>query len=353
MKMKASAITAAALLALAAQSASATEAVGYNTLTVPTNSDVLVSVPFNQNAVGSFTVSSVTANGVTVADTLTANAYTNGYYVRFTTGGGAGLWSTISTNGTGGFTLADTNALTGVTAGNTFKVYPHQTLAKVFPDGLIDIAMEASIKHPTLPSIQTYKTQVLVYDGAATAWNKTPPLKYYFYNGAWRKVGSALTASFDNSVLRPGAYFAIRNQNSSNELTYISNGDVPQDTLAMTLVSGTADDVLTTTGRPIPVTLAELGLGGTSAFVNSVKHPALPSIQTYGDRLLVFNNTGSIVNRTPSATYYYYNGAWRKVGQALTASFNTAVINPSEGFIIRKGNALGSGVHVWANSASY
>jgi len=61
--------------------------VGYNTITVPANSDVLVSVPFNQDAVGTFTVDTVTANGVTVTNGLTANAYTNGYYVRFTSGG--------------------------------------------------------------------------------------------------------------------------------------------------------------------------------------------------------------------------------------------------------------------------
>jgi len=133
MKMKVSAITTAAmLLALTVQSVSAAEAVGYNVVTVPANSDVLVSVPFNNNVDATFTVNTVTVTGMTVNEALSADTYDSSYYIRVINGAGEGLWSTITANGSGGLTLTDD--LSGYVAnGDSFRVYEHQTLATVFP----------------------------------------------------------------------------------------------------------------------------------------------------------------------------------------------------------------------------
>lgn len=356
MKTKAMGVTAMLLLSLVTSWAGAAgvaeNVVGYNRIDVPVNSDVLVCVPFNRPSQGTYTVSSVTGTGVQVSEVMASGAYATLYYVRFTSGNASGRWSTITGNTANELVFEDTGFLSNVSANDTFEIYPHNTLESVFPSEMEGKMMEASIKHPTAPVIQTYKTQVRVFDGATTGINKATPITYYYYNNAWRKVGSSLTANYNNAVLRPGVYFIIRNQNSGNSLVFISSGNVPFETHAVELLSGTTDDVLASTGRPVAMKLSELNLGGTAAFADSIKHPTAPVIQTYGDKLLVFNNTGSTMNRAATTTYYYYNGAWRKVGASLTASFNNDMINPSEGFIIRK-STQGSGEHVWTSSVTY
>jgi uncharacterized protein (TIGR02597 family) len=340
MKMKASAITAAALLALTAQAAHAAEAVGYNTLTVPANSDVLVSVPFNQNAEGSFTVSSVTADGVTVTNGLTANAYTNGYYVRFTTGGGEGLWSTISANGTGGFTLANTNALTGVLAGDTFKVYPHQTLASVFPDGMESVSFKKSA------SALSHSTEILFPNTGSVGINKGPAATYYYYNSAWRKAGSSASLNFNSTAVSPQEYFILRNR-STSELTYVASGDVETLTTGRYISTETTkNDIAAVSGRPVAMTLAELGLAGTPAFVTS------PSTLSHKDELLVFNNSAAGLNKGPAATYFYYNGAWRKSGASASLSFDNELVDAGAALIIRKAAGT-AGTAEWNQSSPF
>jgi uncharacterized protein (TIGR02597 family) len=300
MKMKASAITAAMLLALTAQTVSAADAVGYNVVTVPTNSDVLVSVPFNQQAVGSFTVVSVTGSGVTVADTLTANAYTNGYYVRFTTGGGEGLWSTISANGTGGFTLSDTAVLSYVTAGNEFRVYKHHTLASMFPKGMYGISY-------------TNGTKVLVYENnrAVMGQNKTAAkTATYSATGGGRWTGSGVTT---NTIIAPETQFIIRNV-SATTLTLINQGIVP-DYSVSTLIAANGDLVIGS-GYPVPVLLKNSGLGG----VNNRK-------------VLFFDNSATGQNKSALKTATYSTtGGGRWTGSGVTTN---ELINPSAAVTFR------------------
>lgn len=339
MKIKASAITAAALLALAAQSASAVSAVGYNAVTVPTNSDVLVSVPFTKDASGSFAVSSVTASGVTVTDILTANAYTNGY-VRFTSGGGAGLWSTISANGTGGFTLANTNALTGVQAGDSFKVYPHQTLASVFPARMEGVSFKKSA------SAAVHSTEILFPNTSSVGINKSPSATYYFYNNAWRKAGSASSLNFDNTVVSPQEYFILRNR-GTNTLTYVASGNVEPVAAGRYVATQTAkDDVAAVSGRPMAMTLASLKLGGTSAFVTST------SAAVHKDELLMFSNSAAGQNKAPTATYYYYNNAWRKAGASSSVSYDNEPVPAGAALIIRKASGT-AGAAAWNQSSPF
>lgn len=300
MKMKASAITAAVLLALTAQTVSAADAVGYNTITVPANSDVLVTVPFNQNVEGSFTVSSVTAGGVTVTNALTANAYTNGYYVRFTTGGGEGLWSTISANGTGGFTLSDTAVLSYVTAGNEFRVYKHQTLASVFPKGMYGISY-------------TNGTKVLVYENnrAAMEQNKTAAkTATYSTSGGGRWTGTGISS---NTILAPETQFVVRNV-SAAPLTLVTQGHVPDYSVSMLIAAN--GDLVVGSGYPVPVVLKDAGFGG----VNSRK-------------VLFFSNSEAGQNKSAFKTATYStSGGGRWTGTGVTGS---ELITPSQAITFR------------------
>ncbi|MFA7368100.1 MAG: TIGR02597 family protein [Kiritimatiellales bacterium] len=282
MKMKASAITAAALLALTAQTVSAAEAVGYNVVTVPANSDVLVSVPFNQNTEGSFTVSSVTADGVTVTNGLTANAYTNGYYVRFTSGGGEGLWSTISANGTGGFTMANTNVLTYVSNGDAFRVYKHHTVGSVFPSGMYGVSY-------------TNGVAISVFNNTATGIYKSPSatVTYSVPLKRWSNL---------NQVINPDSMFLIRN-GSAVTLTWVNNGDVPDYNVALLVPAGVAKDTLIGSGFPVDTT------------VEAVSAAAGRSVSTY-------NNAATGIYKSPTATVTYSAPLhrWSNLGQAVASS---------------------------------
>jgi len=282
MKMKASAITAAMLLALTAHTVSAAEAVGYNTVTVPANSDVLVSVPFNQNAEGNFTVSSVVSGGVTVTNVLTANAYTNNYYVRFTTGGGEGLWSTISANGTGGFTLADTNVLTYVSAGNAFRVYKHHTVGSVFPSGMYGVSY-------------TNGVAISIFNNTATGINKSPSttVTYSVPLKRWNNL---------NQVINPDSMILIRN-GSATTLTWVNNGNVPDYNVALLVPAGVAKDTLIGSGFPVDTTVA------------AISSAAGRSVSTY-------NNVATGQNKSPVTTVTYSAPLqrWNNLNQAVASS---------------------------------
>jgi uncharacterized protein (TIGR02597 family) len=301
MKIKASAITAAALLALAAQSASAAEAVGYNVVTVPANSDVLVSVPFNNNVEATYTVDSVAGTGITVNEALSAGTYDSSYYVRFIDGSGEGLWSTITVNGSGGLTLADD--FSGYVAnGDTFRVYEHHTIGSIFPDTMYGVSFTNSTQ------IQTYDAtgagQFKLASGSAS-YVAVPPLFQY----AW--TGSANA----DTVLAPGSMFLVRN-GAGEELTIPVFGDVPDHSSAVVVATG-ARDLNIGTGFPVAMTIDDLGIGADSR------------------QLQVYDNSASGQFKLAAGTASYvavpplFQYAW-------TGSANgSTVISGSEAFLVR------------------
>lgn len=290
MKNKASAITAAAmLLALAAQTVSAAEAVGYNVVTVPANSDVLVSVPFNNNVEASFTVDSVTGTGITVNEALSADTYDSSYYIRVIDGAGEGLWSTITANGSGGLTIADD--LSGYVAnGDTFRVYAHHTLATVFPSGMYGVSY-------------TNLTQVLIYENnlAAMSQNKaaSKTAVYVAASGNWFGAGVN-----NNSVLAPETQFIVRNT-SGSELTLLNSGDVPDYNASMLIAAG--GDVVVGSGYPVDVSLNGSGLEGAFR------------------QVLFFDNAQVSQNKAASKTAVYNAGSWFGTGASESIGASEAV----------------------------
>jgi uncharacterized protein (TIGR02597 family) len=323
---------------------------GTSALDVPANTDAIVSVGFDQQPAFTGAVSSVAGPQVTVSGTpFTGSNFANLYYVRFTSGAKAGFWSTVSSNTDNTLTLADAAAVSGVIAGDSFVLQPHQTLITVFPDNLEGASFIKS------PSSFTHSTEVLTMNTTTTGINKSPASTYFYLtvNGsnAWRKVGSPPATDFNNTVLPPDTYYILRNK-ATNSLQYVTLGVVETDTLARTLSTlASANDVYAVSGRPVPMTLAQLGLGGTPAFVSS------PSSINRKDTLLTFNNAASGQNKSPSATYYYINAAgnvgWRKVGDSPTTSYdNSPVIDAGGGFIIRKATGTPSD-NTWTENAPY
>lgn len=296
MKMKASAITAAALLALAAQAANAAEAVGYNTVTVPASSDVLVAAPFSRNAEASFTVASVTASGITVNEALSANTYSSSYYVRFSSGSGDGLWSTISANGDGGLEFANTNVLAYVSVGDALTVYKHHTISSLFPAGMKDNTWNSS-------------TKILLPANDSSGINKGYTVVSYNSEEAKWKGGRT---DYSNQSIVPGQSFIIRNE-STTGLTWVAYGDVPSK-VARILPTGDYD--VAVAASVTPVSISELGLEGEGAIL-------LPANDSTG-----YNKGATVV------TYNSGEGKW-KVGRT---DYSNTEIPAGEGFIVRRGS---------------
>lgn len=249
MKNHVTAIAAAALLALAVQSASAGNVVGYNKIVVPANTDVRLSVPFTQTIQGTYTVAGKTGSSVTTSEALSASTYAaNAYYVRFVSGNASGLWATISANGANSLTLADANVANLVNNGDTFRVYAHATLGTLFPKGMYGKSY-------------TSGTVVNIYANniAAMAQNKaSAKTASYTTTGGGRWVGAGVSNA---TVLVPETQFILRN-GSAQQLTMMTFGIVPDYTVSMLIAPG--GDLFVGMGYPMAVVLKNSGLGGTN-----------------------------------------------------------------------------------------
>ena len=340
-------VVAVALLATAVPMFGQVQSVtGYNKVTVPAQSDVIVSVPFTQKPEGTFTVAigGVAASTLTVDEDI-ATAYDGAYYVRFTSGDAKGLWSTIKSSNTTAESveLEDASMLTGgkVAEGDTFKIIKHQTLSSVFPDKLAGLSFVAS----TGSGFGLKRETLVLMWGESEGTNKAPSSTFYYHeSGDWRTfVGN----NADGTVIAPDSILVIRNT-SDKKLTYIPQGSVNTGADAQTVKTRTVkNDVLTTTDRPVPVKLKDLGLGGSDAWTAGTGTGF--GLQR-GDLLLTWDNSATGINKSPINTFYYHDsGEWRTFsGQ----NADDVEIGPSTGMIIRKQAGTVS-TDVWKAEATF
>jgi uncharacterized protein (TIGR02597 family) len=316
---------------VSAQAQVTTDPVGFVKTTVLGNSDGLVSVPFSRAPSFMGLVQGVAADTITVAGApFNGNDLSEAYYVRILTGAKRGVWTTILSNGDNTLTVEDAGALNGVAQGDRFGVYPHQTLDSIFPASLAGIAYQVTT------SPLSRKTEVLAMDLAGQGINRSPLSSYYYYNGAWRLVGGSAAEDQGGTVLYPETPMMVRNKNNAQNLSCLTLGHVVMSAVGRGLPTlSIQNDLFGATGRPVTMTLNELQLGGTPAFVSTT------STLSRKDQLLVFDNAEAGQNKSPVATYYYLNAAgnvgWRLVGGSATADVgDDPVLELGSGFIIRK-----------------
>lgn len=297
--------------------------VGYNTFTVPTNSDAVLAVGFNDESAGSGAATGVAGSVITDSGASFGDFTATPHYVRFTSGARSGEFSTITANTATTITVEDA---TGVVISDTFEVFPHKTLGSVFPD----IYEGTSFIESTLPFGAGILTQVLLPDSTVGS-NRSFPDTFFFFGGEWRKFGAG--GNFDNQILAPGSTFILRNTDASTTLTFYASGVVNFGSIAVNLVKdGSVDnDIYISTGRPTPLTLGELGISGTPAFETST----LPFGAGIRDQILIYNNSATGQNKAPADTYFFFSGEWRKFGEAGDFT-DVPVIPAGEGFVIRR-----------------
>lgn len=310
------------------------------------NSDTFVSIPFVRPYSSAGLVSSVSANvvDVTGAPAWAPNQWvygpgtqTNTYFLFFASGAKEGRYFTITGNTGNSVTLdLEGDTLSSVAILDRVTVIPYWTLGSVFPGG------EGIFSSPT-PGSRT--TEILIPDFSGAGINRSTARTYYFWNSAWRQVGSGAAVKNDD-VLLPDGFFIVRH-NSSASTTLTTHGSLVAERWRLPLnirASGKQDNIVALP-RPVSVSLNDSGLIESGAFATS------PSPGNRVDELLVFNNALAQKNKSAAGTYYHWNGGWRKVGSGSSDVGADLVFTPGMGVLIRKG--AGPGLPLWVNAPNY
>ena len=333
-----------------AQTTVATDPVGFTTTQCLANSDTFVSVPFTRPPEFTGAVQSVSGNTLTFAGSpWAANqfVYASGsqpktYFALIGSGPKEGSYYTLTSNTANTLTLdLEGEDISSVQAGTQILVVPYATLASVFP------ASDANVSFVPSSNQFNRQTQILIPNYNGTGTNLSTSTTYYFLNGAWRKFGRPATESYNDDPFVNNGYFMVRNGATATSLATPGSVLMKKTTVPLLTRTNTQQDNFVSVIRPVDVKLNDLGLISSGAFAAS------PNSFNRVDQLFVFDNSAAGINKSASATYYYFNGAWRKFGQATTIDAGSDVIPAGSGFIIRKGATATGATVFWQNAPTY
>lgn len=312
-----------------------TAPVGFIKLTTPASSDAFISTSFTRPSVYSGSLTGLSGAVLTASGSpaWSANSLVQSlpgqpetYYVRFDSGNAAGRFYTVVANATQTVTVDWNGETPAAAVADKFSIIPYWTLGTLYP------AAEAGTAFTASSSESAHGTELIFPDLASVGINLPASATFYFLGGAWRKTGQASSTSFDSTVVAPDSYVIQRNQGTATKVSVY--GRVPRSVISTVLNAngGTAkQDNAVALAFPGTVTLDASNLVGSGAFRTS------PSAILHTDELYVFDYAATGIKKAAASVYYHYNGAWRKVGAAITGNFGpTAVFAPGTGVIVRK-----------------
>jgi uncharacterized protein (TIGR02597 family) len=353
----------AALLLIAALPAVAqsvtSDPIGFNKVSCLSNSDTIVGVPLRKEGSQSTKLAAdpvVAGDSATLAVTATLGAgqFTK-HYAKFVGGAKDGHWYDITANDTNSITIGlNGDTLTGAVAADPLVIAEHWTLGTLF-DPAIATTDPTTTGHAIVASLGTLafqrRTEILLPDLAGTGVNRAAASKYYIVSGEWRLSGDPTNANKNELILNPDSYFIIRHPATvTANTTFRSLGEVETKNWTIALASLTTgqQDTYISLLRPVPVTLSELNLWQSGAFVASAGTLAFQR----RDVLLVFDNATAAQNKSASATYYHNGTNWLKVNDGTTVHDST-VIPAGFGFIVRKYMTATGATSFWKNIPYY
>jgi uncharacterized protein (TIGR02597 family) len=348
------ATTALAASALQAQTTSTTDPVGFMTIALPVGSDTIVAAPLTKPPVFQGGVTTLSNFTVTFSPSPGFGSFTTlPHYVQASTGSQAGIIFDVATNDSNSITLVNNGITpTGLSNGVSVKVIPYWTLSQLFP--ITDQTVSFTPSGSTVPS---RRTQILTPNVVGTGINRSPSSTYFFATNTdatnpafsyWRSTATGTNNVNDTPIL-PDSYFTVRNTtNSATNLSVTIAGNVNTGAMAVQLdsIGTTANDNYVSLGRPTDITLNNLGLIASGAFLQS----ASATVPARRDQLFVISNSIIGFNKSPSVTYYYVtNAGWRSTA-AGTNDVGNDVISSAIGYIIRKASNNPAGTQLWTNT---
>jgi uncharacterized protein (TIGR02597 family) len=310
-------------------------AIGFNKVDLKGASDSLVSLPFQEKPTFTGKPSSApTEAGEDIVVTVTGSnwgALGGSNYVRITSGMKDGYFYEISENTATTLKLeghGDDLSTFGVS--DTFSIIPHSTLDSTFPSGNTAI-------HPSTNPISVNGSEVFILDNVTMALNKPAAESYFYYNGGWRKRGVAFTLDFGSFVLKPGTHFIVRHKSGAADTIICVDGRVPASSHVIQIdadVNG--NDNFISIDRPVDVLLNDFSsnLVASGAFTASTN-----PISVNGDEIFIYDNSQVLQNKPASASYFYYNSAWRLRGGSFTVDVGADpahALKPGEAVVLRK-----------------
>lgn len=343
-----------------AAAALTSDPVGSLRLRLLAGSDTVVSLPLLPSPLSESAVDSVYGpdSQVSLVNSL-PGLPAGGAYLLMMTGaleGGvlpvsSGGSATVTVNsGPFDLTTVKTEQADGAGQGDVASLVPYWTLDTLFPAGG---------KLNVTTSLQSIQSQVLMYNSGVAGINLSPSAKYFYYAGdgsysaGWYNAANMSPAG--STQIPPNQYFIVRQPVGSADTEVLVTGAVQLASARVplaTLAANQKQDNLVALPIPLPVTL------GTSQLTESGAFTPTTSLGLVKDELLVFNNQQVGQNKSASAVYFYFAGnasyaaGWYRYGD-MSAVVPSVILNPGEGFVIRKAATASAQNFPWTLLPSY
>lgn len=330
--------------------------IGFNRITCPAKSDTLVSVPFMKHPVKASDSLASAPNLSTTGQAIlslassgnwTTNEFKGKSYVRFTSGAKAGHWYDILANTNSTLTI-DLNGETGsaLASGDALMVIEYWTLNTLFPPG------NQTTIHVSSGNLgYQQKTKILFPNITDTGINLPAEGVYFLTSSGWKQTVKEFPSSGDK-ILPPGLPFIIRHPAGVDPTFFEPQGRVLRttDTVLLAQAQSARQDNTVAVCRPVDVPLSNSGLDEV-AFASSASH----ELGARKDELMVFSNSVTGFNKTPSAIYYKVSGSWFREdgkGAANPSADQEKALSASGGLVVRKASGTAT-MATWKNQPTY
>jgi uncharacterized protein (TIGR02597 family) len=311
-----------AILALAAMSVNAqttvnSDIVGYVKRTLAAGSDTIIAPQLQRpveytGAVGSVVTSGDNATLSCTGATFIANGFQyvantqpKTYFALVTAGTLTGTTFRVVSNGTGDLVVAR-DGLTVVSADITaIELRPYWTLNTLFPSADSSVSFTPSTGVNSL----SRRTQLVLPNFVGLGINRAPATLYFYNPTLADWVSTTVTgAKAGDTIIEPGQYIVHRNTGGTPvELNATAVGGLltKSDSIYLATLSSASNDNPMALPRASDYLLSAIGFTDAN-FLQSTGKNSL----TRKDQVLVYDTTGTGINRAPSKIYFKYLGAW-------------------------------------------
>jgi len=325
------------------------------TFNLPAGSDTRIATPLAKAPVFTGAVASRSGFVLDFSNAALGSLTSNPHYLLVADGPLAGMMFDIASNTATSITLTDNGVQpSGLEQGVRVQVIEYWTIGSLFPAADRGVSFTASAS--TLGNQR--RTQILLPNTTGDGINRSASTTLFFSSdsadGFWRTT-TATGVNANDTVLLPDSFFIVRNPANAAtglKLTVVGSVLVSPLTVQVDRVADMSNDNYVSMSRPMDVSLRNLGLIESGAF--------LPSTSNLGsgrrDQLLVFDNAALGINKSASATYFYVgtaeNGVWRSTANT-SLDVSDTLIPAGSGIVIRKyGAGLTTASAFWKNEIS-